>query len=224
MPSQALLLTADLNPLQWILNGGPSHYANINHPATDKNIYCLGPYTTDRVRIATPTGIDDIGNLVSMDIVVKNNLVSTPPAGICGWRGRVYKSDGVSLLGEVKIPMTLNFAPHEYSRSIALSGSGSDVTSMIFEIYSMEWPGAPWAYGMGAIQTYQLLLTLVYEAATVAIRIDEVHAPIPAVRIVDAVIPAETEEEASVPSTRIVDAVIPSMVEVWAPIDSTRIT
>ena len=218
MPSEVLIFDVDLTPLNWLLNG-TTHFGAINSEAVDRNIWCAGPDIEDWISMTDPSG--DVGGLIRMDMTVKFRLVFAPPSGNCGVAFHVLKTDDTQL-GSYGLQLVTNPSPHEYSFTITLAGSGADSTNMKMRIRSYDVGG--WPVGQGIVQIYRVIPTLVYDPATVSIRTDEVHAPIPNVRVTDAKVPEEEEVTAPVSDVRVVSAWVPNLRTIRAPIDPTRVT
>jgi hypothetical protein len=162
--SQILSFDADLSPINWNLNG-IQHYLSIINPRDDLNIWCVGPGIEDWISYTDPTGIDDIGVLVKMQLTINVKLVSAPlPGGQLGVAFHVLKSDDTEM-GSYGQTMVTNFVPHTYIVDVPLVGTGADVTNMKLRVRSYDIGG--WPVGQGVVQIYEIIPELFYDPAYV---------------------------------------------------------
>ena len=230
MASQLLTLDADLSPLQWLQGDGADHYLLLNNVAQSKNVYALGPDTIDTISISDPTGVDNIGLLTFMRLVIKNVSVSANNiGGTLGVKYEIYKSDG-TLLGWNTTVWSHNTSPHQLTRFVGLQMYGKRYGAESINLYlrmTTYEPGGtfpPWDPGLASIVTYQIIPTLIYNIPITTIGEDTVWAPVPVIRVVKAKIPQEEAVAAHVPATRVVRATVPQLQVVRAPIDPTRVS
>lgn len=198
----------------WIVVGG-THSTALNEPGTAKYTYTLANGSSDLLSLsAFPAG-----NLNSLDIDVLVRDSSDATGGWIGVRFDLY--DGAVLRAWAQLQVAPTATPVTYPVSIDLTGlTEADFSDPRVDLVAI---GNLWGVGDAMIALAHLGMEVDYAAASTSIRTDEIWAPIPESRIVQAAVPNVETIQAPIPAERVVQAAIPEGLEVWSPIDATRI-